>query len=75
MDKLLEILGEIRPDIDFINEKNLINDGVLDSFDIIQVVIALNEAYNIDINVEDLESDNFNTADAMLQLVEKLQEG
>ncbi len=75
MDKLLEILGEIRPDIDFINEKNLINDGVLNSFDIIQVVIALNEAYNIDINVEDLESDNFNTADAMLQLVEKLQEG
>ncbi len=75
MDKLLEILGEIRPDIDFINEKNLINDGVLDSFDIIQVVIALNEAYNIDINVEDLEPDNFNTADAMLQLVEKLQEG
>ena len=75
MDKLQEILGEIRPDIDFINEKNLINDGVLDSFDIIQVVIALNEAYNIDINVEDLEPDNFNTADAMLQLVEKLQEG
>ena len=75
MDKLLEILGEIRPDIDFINEKNLISDGVLDSFDIIQVVIALNEAYNIDINVEDLEPDNFNTADAMLQLVEKLQEG
>lgn len=75
MDKLLEILGEIRPDIDFINEKNLINDGVLDSFDIIQVVIALNEAYNIDINVEDFEPDNFNTADAMLQLVEKLQEG
>ena len=75
MDKLLEILGEIRPDIDFINEKNLINDGVLNSFDIIQVVIALNEAYNIDINVEDLEPDNFNTADAMLQLVEKLQEG
>lgn len=74
MEKLLEVLGEIRPDVDFANEKKLIDDGVLDSFDIIQVVMALNEAYEIDINVEDLEPDNFNTVEAMLQLIQKLQE-
>ncbi len=74
MKKLLEILGEIRPDVDFANEKKLIDDGILDSFDIIQVVMALNENYSIDINVEDLEPDNFNTVEAMMELITKLQE-
>lgn len=74
MEKLLEILGEIRPDVDFANEKKLIDDGILDSFDIIQVVMALNENYSIDINVEDLEPDNFNTVEAMMELITKLQE-
>ena len=74
MEKLLESLGEIRPDVDFANEKKLIDDGILDSFDIIQVVMALNENYSIDINVEDLEPDNFNTVEAMMELITKLQE-
>ncbi len=73
MEKLLEILEEIRPDVDFANEKKLIDDGVLDSFDIIQVVMTLNENYGIDINVEDLEPDNFNTVEAMMELITKLQ--
>ena len=73
MDKLLQILKGIRPDIDFANEKKLIDDHVLDSFDIIQVVNELNEAYDIEIDVMDLEPDNFNTVEAMLELVEKLQ--
>lgn len=74
MDKLLKILSEIRPDVDFANEKKLIDDGILDSFDIISIVNELNEAYDIEIDVEDLEPDNFNTCAAMLELIEKLQE-
>lgn len=73
MEKLLEVLGEIRPDVDFANEKKLIDDGILDSFDIIQVVMSLNEAFNVEINVEDLEPDNFNTVEAMMELITKLQ--
>ena len=73
MDKLLKILGEIRPDVDFKNAKKLIDDRILDSFDIITIVNELNEAYDIDIEIEDLEPDNFNTCEAMLQLIEKLQ--
>ena len=72
MEKLLEILEQVRPDVDFANEKKLIDDGILDSFDIIQVVIALDENYNIEIDVEELEPDNFNTVEAMLALIEKL---
>lgn len=74
MDKLLGILKEIRPDVDFANEKKLIDDGILDSFDIISIVNDLNEAYDIDIDIEDLEPDNFNTVEAMLQLIQTLQD-
>lgn len=73
MEQLLEVLEEIRPDVDFANEKALIDDGVLDSFDIIQVVMALNETYDIEINVEELEPENFNTVEAMMALIEKLK--
>ncbi len=73
MEKLLKILSEIRPDVDFANATKLIDDGILDSFDIISIVNELNEAYDIEIDVEDLEPYNFNTCSAMLELIEKLQ--
>ena len=75
MEELLKILKEIRPDVDFENETKLIDNEILDSFDIISIVGELNVHYDIEINVEDLEPDNFNTAQAMLELIQKLQEG
>lgn len=74
MEKLLQVLSEVRPDVDFAKETKLIDDGILDSFDIIQVVTELNENFDVEISVEDLVPDNFNTAHAMLELIEKLQE-
>ena len=74
MEELLGILKEIRPDVDFEKETKLIDDSILDSFDIISIVGELNEHYDIEIDVEDLEPDNFNTAEAILKLVTKLQE-
>lgn len=73
MDELLKILSGICPKVDFVNEKKLIDDGILDSFDIISIVNELNEHYDIEIDVDDLEPDNFNTVEAMLELIEKLQ--
>ncbi len=75
MEELLEILASIRPDVDFEHETKLIDDEILDSFDIISIVGELNDHYNIEINVEDLEPDNFNTVKAMLELITKRQEG
>ena len=72
-EKLLALLEDIRPDVDFENEKKLIDGKVLDSFDIISIVQEMNDTFDIDINVEDLEPDNFNTVDAMIELIEKLQ--
>lgn len=75
MEKILAILKEIRPDVDFENEEKLIDDNVLDSFDIISIVGEFNDAFDIEINVEDLEPENFNTVKAMKELIERLQEG
>lgn len=73
MDDILEILNEVRPDVDFESEKLLIDDGILDSFDIITIVSEFNEAFDIDIDVEDLEPENFNTIEAMKELIDRLQ--
>ena len=54
------------------NATKLIDDHVLDSFDIIKIVNELNEAYDIEINVMDLEPENFNTVSAIHELIEKL---
>ena len=73
MDEILEILRDVRPDVDFENEKKLIDDNVLDSFDIITIVSEFNEEFDIEIDVEDLEPENFNTVEAMKELIDKLQ--
>lgn len=73
MEQLLEILKSIREDVDFENEKNLIDDDILDSFDIVSIVGELCDAYDITITVEDMEPENFNSAEAILDLVERHQ--
>ena len=72
-EQLLQLLKETRPDIDFEKEKKLIDDSLLDSFDIIQIVMEMNETFDIEIQVEDLEPDNFNSIEGMMELIAKLQ--
>lgn len=72
-DLLLKKLNEVRPEIDFTKQNKLIDDGILDSFDIISLVNLLNEAFDIEIEMDDLEAENFNSPDAMLKLIERLQ--
>ena len=61
MEELKTILEEIRPDVDFDVEKELIDGKVLDSFDIIAIVSELNQNYDLRINVNDLLPENFNS--------------
>lgn len=72
MEKILEILTSIRGDIDFENETKLIDDGILDSFDIVSIVAELCEEYDITITIDQLEPENFNSAAAMLALVNSI---
>ncbi len=73
-EQLMDILEELRPDVDFTKETALIDDGILDSFDIVSLVGELNDTFDVRINVENLLPENFNSADAMLALVKKLAE-
>lgn len=72
-DELLTILRSIRPDVDFESEQRLIDDGILDSFDIISIIGEFNDAFGVEIDAAELEAENFNTVEAMLSLIEKLQ--
>jgi acyl carrier protein len=56
------------------NEKKLIDDGIIDSFDIIAIVSELNEEFDVQIPIDELEPDNFNTVEAIYELIIKLQE-
>lgn len=74
MEELLVVLEELRPDVDFESETALIADGILDSFDIVSLVAALNDAFDIEIKPNDLVPENFNSAKAMLSLIERLKD-
>jgi len=75
MEELLRILKELRPDIDFNEKKALIDDGVLDSFDIVALVGEIGETFDVQIGVEDLVPENFNTVQAILDLINRLRDG
>ena len=74
MDELMEILKGARPDVDFENEEALIDDGILVSFDIIYIVNAINEAFDIEVNVSQLKPENFNSVKAMWEMIQNMQE-
>lgn len=73
MEKLLEILKEIRPDVDFENETELIDEGILDSFDVVSIISEIDDAFGVQIRINELEPENFNSAEAIWNLIEKLK--
>lgn len=70
MEQLIKILKDIRPDID-VNSTRLVDDGVLDSFDIVTLVSELIDTYGVELSVEDIIPENFNSVESMLNLIEK----
>lgn len=74
MERLLSILSEIKPDVDYSTEKSLIDDGILDSFDIISLISELNDYYGVQIGMDDLTPENFNSIDAIYDLISRLQD-
>lgn len=72
MDKILEILQQIRGDVDFEKETALIDDSILDSFDIVSVVAELQDEFDIEISIDDMIPENFNSVSAINDLVERI---
>lgn len=73
MEDLIRIMSEVRPDIDFATATTLIDDDMIDSLNIISIVTEVNDFFGIEINVNDLVPENFNSAAALYELIEKLQ--
>ena len=74
MEELLNLLKEIKPSIDFSKEKTLIEDGILDSFDIVQIVTRMKNLFGVKIRPTDVIPENFNSAETMWKLLESLGE-
>ncbi len=75
MEELYKILTELRPDINFDENKALIDDGILDSFDIVALVGEIGETFDVQVGVEDLIPENFNTVEAIWKLINRLRDG
>ena len=71
--QIIEILSAICPGIEFETETALIDDGLIDSLDIVAVVTDLMDTFDVQLGVDDLTPENFNSVDAICQLIERAQ--
>lgn len=72
MDELLKILTELRPEVDF-TQGDLTEDGILESMDIMLILDALEQHYGIEFAPTDIVPENFDTVEAMLELVNRVK--
>ena len=73
MEKLLEILQRVRPDVDFKNETLLIADGILDSMDVVSIISELDDEFGVQVRINELIPDNFNSVEAIWNLIQNLK--
>lgn len=74
MDELLEILEELHPDVDFETCETLIDDKILDSFDIITIISEVSARMDVTISAEYIVPENFNSAEALYELIKRLED-
>lgn len=72
LEDIIEILQDVEEDVDYKNCTTLIDDRVLDSFDILSIISALNDEFDISIPAKDVIPENFNSAAAMRDMVQRL---
>jgi len=74
MEQLIEILSGLHPEVDFENTDGLIDDGILDSLDIVSIVSSVYSEFDVTIPPEEIVPENFNSAAALMELIERLDE-
>lgn len=74
MEKLLKILNDLHPDVDFENNDSLIDDGILDSLDIVTIVTEIYGEFDVTIPAEEIVPENFNSAKALMDLITRIDE-
>ena len=74
MEELIKILEEIKPGVDFNQVNNLIEEEILDSFDIVTLVAKIDEKFDVEITPVDLIPENFATPNTIFELIKRLEE-
>ncbi len=69
MEKLMELLSNIKPEIDFNVSKNLIDDGKLDSIELFEIIIAIEDEFSIKIDPDQIDPDNFQSVETMWRMI------
>ncbi len=72
-EKILVLLKEELPDIDFESSERLVDDGIMDSISMVEIISLLTDEFGITIPYEDIIAENFNSVSAMADLVERYQ--
>ena len=73
-DIIIDILQELHEDIDFENEEKLVDDKILDSFDLVSSATELSERFDIDVTAKDFVSENFNSLDRLTDMTLRLMD-
>ena len=74
MEKLLAILSDLHPEVDFTSNDELIDEGILDSLDIVTIVTEIDSEFGVTIPAEEIIPENFNSAEALMALISRLDE-
>ena len=74
MEALLEILTNLHPEVDFETCSNLVDGRIIDSFDIISIISEINDEIDVVIPAEEIVPDNFNSAQALYELIVRLED-
>lgn len=74
MEELLDILTELHPEVDFDTEDSLIDNKILDSFDVVTIVAEVRSVFDVAIPAEEMTPDNFNSAQALWELIDRLMD-
>lgn len=74
MSKIIEVMKEIKPDFDFEGKTSLVDDGLFDSFEVIQFIAEITDVLDVDIPVEEIVPENFNSLEAIEKLINSLLE-
>ena len=74
MEDLLEILSGLHPEVDFETCDTLIDDKILDSFDIVSIISEIEDQFDVVISAEKITPQNFNSAEALYALIQELED-
>ena len=72
MDKLIKVLNGVRSGVDYTSHKALIDEGTLDSFDIVSLIAEISDVFGVQVPPEDIVPENFNSAEAIYAMITRL---